>query len=197
MCENYYCHSVSYKPEWLSENNWIIEYNCEIKPYSIYKGIFKINNINKCSILLSKQFLYQMNELKNILLPIIFRYNISKKNSIMLSIFITENKLDIDSKKDNLFFIKIKLNCKFIEIIHSFNSNIIQKKIKSNKLYKFDIHIENNYDLLLIHEKIDQLLDEKFLCDEKFENDKCYFLNLLIEMNDNLDNNSYFELNFE
>ena len=24
MCENYYCQSVSYKPEWFSENSWNI-----------------------------------------------------------------------------------------------------------------------------------------------------------------------------
>ena len=42
ICENYYCQSVSFKPEWFSETTWTINYVCNKKPYIIDKGILKI-----------------------------------------------------------------------------------------------------------------------------------------------------------
>ena len=59
ICDNYYCQSVSFKPEWLSEASWSITYNYQdsIKPYIIDKGILKINHVYNFDILFSKKLL--------------------------------------------------------------------------------------------------------------------------------------------
>ena len=78
ICENYYCQSITYKPEWFSESNWNIEYsysNTEKiqKPYSIQKGIFRIENIHMLTnvkLFLCKKLQIDVEEIKNISIPI-------------------------------------------------------------------------------------------------------------------------------
>ena len=75
QCNNYYCQNVSFKPEWLSESAWEITFNHnQIKPYIIDKGILKINNVNKFKLLLTKKLILYFNEVRNISIPINFKY---------------------------------------------------------------------------------------------------------------------------
>jgi hypothetical protein len=205
MCENYYCQSVSFKPEWFSEASWKIEYNIEKKPYIIDKGIIKINNTEKFNLLLSKKLLIDFNENKNISIPINFKYYIP--NIINIYIIFSNKELllndmsNLDIKSNDFFFINLKAEKNKISVINSFDSNIIDKKIKSKRNNKFIIDIENNFNLLLLNESV---IDHKL---KNIYNYKCVkqntidlnklFLSLYIVSNNNILNKDFIELNFE
>jgi len=207
ICENYYCQSVSFKPEWLSENSWNInykylydDYNLK-KPYTIDKGILKIKDVSKNNILLSKRMFVNFSDIKNISIPINFRYNLNNNSKISLYILLSDNELLLNTDKDiifnNLFFINLIFTKKYIYISNSFNTHIIKKKIKSNKINIFDINIENNYNMLLITEKLLSVFEEKYLCNFSFDENKEYYLHLYIKNENDLYNNQFIELNFE
>ena len=215
ICENYYCQSVSFKPEWLSENNWNISYNYlnksvesfeSIKPYLIDKGILKIKNTNPFCILLSKKLLTNFNDIKNISIPINFKYNLMNNSNIDLYIIFSNKEFLINnillsmkenSETNNCFYIKVSFKKKNLLLTHSFDSAILKKNIKSNKIYTFDIELENNYNMMLIKEKIINILEEKYLLQYNINNDINYYLKLYIISSNKLNENEYLELNFE
>ena len=120
ICDNYYCQSVSFKPEWFSENNWIINYCTDTnkKPYIIDKGTLKLKNIEFTKIILSKKLLINFSDIKSISIPLIFKYNILKLDNKNIDIFlIISNKtfkieyIDklIEHKDEILFHIHLNL----------------------------------------------------------------------------------------
>lgn len=141
ICDNYYCQSVSFKPEWLSESTWNINYNYledNKKPYTIDKGILKIYNVEKFELLFSKKLLIDFNLIRNISIPINFKYFMTNNNSLDLFFIFSNVELQLDNLKDlntnnNLFFIKINFIGNKINIFRSFNDKIYSKKIKSKK----------------------------------------------------------------
>ena len=210
VCENYYCQSVSFKPEWLSESVWDISYDYleDKKPYLIDKGILKISEVNKFSICFSKKLLIDFNQLKSISIPINFKYNLFLNKNIDIFIIFSNNKLstkDINQSNDIfnrsiIFSINIKLLRKKIFIYRSFNDILITKKIKSKKINTFDINIENNLNILLITEKLHNNLkisyEDKYLYNHIF-GEKDLYINLFIKCENQLLKNEFIELNFE
>ena len=83
VCENYYCESISLKPEWFSENSWNITYdywdnkNDNFKPYNIEKGIIKISNTPAFRLVISKKLHIDLNYLESIKIPIRFKCNLN------------------------------------------------------------------------------------------------------------------------
>ena len=104
LCENYYCHHISFKPEWLSENSWNIEYNNDNKPYIIEKGILKIKNFHAFDLLLSKKILIHFDKIS---IPINFKYNINENINLLIIFSKIELSLDIIHDINN---IKIKVS---------------------------------------------------------------------------------------
>jgi len=213
ICENYYCQSVSFKPEWFSETTWTINYVCNKKPYIIDKGILKIVESTPSQIMLSKKLLINFNEIRNISIPIIFKYNLLKSDSNNIDIFIIfSNKiLNIDDmnnlnkqKDDNenaqsssaLFYIHLNLLRNIVYINHSFDTKIVKKKIKSKKANIYDITLENNFEMLLLTEKISKLNDEKYIINYSFTEDKEYYLNIFVK-NNGIKKKEFIELAFE
>ena len=109
---------------------------------------------------------------------------------------------------NNIFFINLKLLYKKINIYRSFNDILIEKKIKLNKIFKFEINIEYNFNLLLINEilfndhNIKKYENKYLLNFNKNENElklnvNDIYLNLFIVNNNNLGENEFIELNFE
>jgi hypothetical protein len=208
VCENYYCQSVSFKPEWLSESIWDISYDYleDKKPYLIDKGILKISEVSNFSICFSKKLLIDFTELKSISIPINFKYNLFLNKSIDIFIILSNNKLctkDINEKKETFIFsINMKLLKKKILIYRSFNDTLITKKIKSKKINTFDINIENNLNILLITEKLHNntkiSYENKYLHNYTFgEKDKDLYLSLFIKCENPLFKKEFIELNFE
>jgi hypothetical protein len=228
ICDNYYCHSVSFKPEWLSENSWTIKYKYLsiqnelknssesisdnlyeiIKPYIIEKGILKIKKSLKNNLLLSKKLLINFDELRNIIIPINFKYNLNNNSKINIYIIFSSNNLsnnfENNNEKDLLlnldkesFYINLILLKRKFYLSNSFEQNIIKYNIKSNKIYSFITNIENNFNMLLINETINNIFDKKYLYNFTFNENKEYYINLYIKTENNLTNNEYIELNFE
>jgi hypothetical protein len=278
ICENYYCQSVSFKPEWLSENTWNIEYkyinniennnfnikvnndfkneldnkltndlnnqlnnelnnqlndelnnqinddlnnklndeinnllNNEInndkninKPFIIEKGILKIRNSLKNQIILSKKLLINLNDIKNLLIPINFKYNLKNLSSINFYIIFSNkeynlcnNLLFLKENNDKHFYVKITFNKKNVLFSNSFDTIIKKYKLKLKKIYRFNINLENNYDMLLVNKNLINVFDEKYLIPFHFDNKSHYYLNLLINTDSNLSKNEFLELNFE
>jgi hypothetical protein len=209
ICDNYYCQSVSFKPEWLSEASWNITYNYKesIKPYIIDKGILKINNVYNFDILFSKKLLIDFNDVKYLSIPINFSYNINKDNSIDVYIIFSNKELvleNIDELKpqDDLFFIHLNLYKNKLFINRSFNDKISTKKIKSKKINSFNIIIENNFKILMITEKlfnnhIKNIYEEKYINNYNFQNYNCLYLSLYINNKNGISNNEFIQLNFE
>ncbi len=225
MCDNYYCQSVSFKPEWFSESSWIIYFNYtkknenkindnfiiddnEKKPYVIEKGIIKIINVPAFDLLLSKKLLVDFNEVKYISVPINFRYNIQNDNEYNIYI-IFSNKLLLLNSINNLndisndyFFINLKLYKNNCIIYRSFHDKIINKKIQSKKINTFSIDLENNLKIFLVSEKLynnnnNNIYEGKYLNNSNFEIENNFYLNILIKSKNNLIENEFIELNFE
>lgn len=218
ICDNYYCQSVSFKPEWLSENNWNISYihlnenldtnlNTNLdtkssKPYIIDKGILKIKNTHSFNLLLSKKLLVNFNDVQHISIPINFKFNLTNNSDINLFIIFSNKELLINNileqiNNEESFYIKLLFKKKSISLLHSFDTNILKNNIKSNKIYTFNIDLENNYNMMLIKEKIDNILNEKYLFQYNINATNNYYLNLYIDIKNNLNENEYLELNFE
>lgn len=204
ICDNYYCQSISFKPEWLSESTWNItfKYDLQNKPYLIDKGILKIEGVNKFELLLSKKLLIDLNEIKNISIPINFKYDLNSKNKLDLFIIFSNKLLTVDNIKEellskNVFFICINLLKNKINIYRSFNDKIITKKIKSKNINTFDLNIENNFKILLVTEKIINIYEEKHLNMNNFDNYEELYLNLYIKNDNSLIKKEFIELNFE
>lgn len=213
ICENYYCQSVSFKPEWFSETTWTINYVCNKKPYIIDKGILKIVESTPSQIMLSKKLLINFNEIRNISIPIIFKYNLLKLDSNNIDIFIlfSNRILNIDDmnnlnkqKDDNedsllsssLFYIHLNLLKNIVYINHSFDTKIVKKKIKSKKANIYDITLENNFEMLLLTEKISKSNEEKYIINYSFTEDKEYYLNIFVK-NNGIKKKEFIELAFE
>jgi hypothetical protein len=217
MCENYYCQSVSYKPEWFSENSWSIDYKLliddnnqkiklnENKPYKLNKGLLKISDTLDFDLILSKQLLINSNEIKHFLIPINFKYFII--NNIDLYVLFSNNLLklnniDLQLKNDNIFFIKLSLYKKKINISRSTDNNISEYKIKSKKNNLFNILIENNIDYLSINEELIQNEKSKTQINNYIKifditNNNLYLSILIKNKNNLIENNQYIELNFQ
>lgn len=209
ICDNYYCQSISFKPEWLSESTWNITYNYEKeeeKPYIIDKGILKMHNIIKFDLLLSKKLLIDFNEIRNISIPINFKYNLSNTNNLDIFVIFSNSVLLIDNineliPSNNLFFIHMSIFKKKITIYRSFNDKVITKKINPKKINTFIITVENNFNILLITEKIfnnlNNIYEEKYLNMHNFDNYNELYLNLYIKNENGLIKKEFVELNFE
>jgi len=209
ICDNYYCQSVSFKPEWLSEASWNITYNYQelIKPYIIDKGILKINNVYNFDILFSKKLLIDFNDFKYLSIPINFSYNISKNNNIDVYIIFSNKELLLENinelkPQDNLFFIHLNLQKNKLFINRSFNDKISNKKIKSKKINSFNIIIENNFKILMITEKlfnnnIKNIYEEKYINNYNFQNYNSLYLSLYINSKNGIIENEFIQLNFE
>jgi hypothetical protein len=215
ICDNYYCQSVSFKPEWFSESSWNIDYKYDLnekddinkKPYHIDKGIIKINNVSSFDLLLSKKLLIDFDEIKNISIPINFKYNIEKKNEYNINI-IFSNKLlllndinNLDTNNTDIFFINLKIFKKYCFIYRSFNDIIIKKKLNTNKINTFLINLENNINILLVSETLYNnnkinIYENKYL-KNNFNYQNNFFLNILIKSKNNICDNEFIELNFE
>jgi len=163
MCENYYCQSLSYKPEWFSDSSWNIDYDENIvKPYKIEKGTFILNNSN--NVVLSKKLLVDFNEINKISIPLQFKYSTCDKIQVTLYFF---NKLlflkdinDINEiDKKSIFYIKLELKNNKIDIFNSIQKKNISTMINSDNLYCLDIEFENNNPLFKIKEEIKSLHD--------------------------------------
>lgn len=212
ICENYYCQSVSFKPEWLSESTWNITYNYleeeKIKkPYLIDKGILKISNVNKFELLFSKKLLIDFNQIRNISIPINFKYYLTNNNSIDIFFIFSNNQFELNNlnslntNDNNLFFIKLNFIANKINIFRSFNEKIFTKKIKFKKINTFIISLENNFKILLVNEKLYNnkfkiLYDEKHL-NNNFDNYDDFYLNLYIRSKNGFLKKDFIELNFE
>jgi hypothetical protein len=177
------------------------------KPYIIDKGILKIKNVQKFDLLLSKKLLINFEEIDKISIPINFKYDIETRIDfyiIFSNYKITlENINKLNLTNDNAFYINLTFLKKKIFISHSFNNNIIKKTINPNKINTFDLNLINNFNLLLIEEKlynnnINKIFSEKYFkmfnCDES--ND--IYLSLFIKPKTNIYlDNEFLELNFE
>jgi len=211
ICDNYYCQSVSFKPEWFSETTWTIKYISDKKPYIIDKGILKIIESMPSQIMLSKKLLIDFNEIRNISIPIIFKYNLLKidNNNIDIFIIFSNEILNIDDMnnlnkfKDNnednintLFYIHLNLLRNIVYINHSFDTKIIKKKIKSKKANIYDINLENNFEMLLLTEKFSKSKEEKYIINCSITQCKEYYLNIFVK-NNGIKKKEFIELAFE
>ena len=257
MCENYYCQSVSYKPEWFSENSWNIEYKlknnnthldknsiesiesieiyekmiqCENplkletknekityninKPFTLNKGLLKISNTaikehiipSDFDLILSKQLLININEVKKFFIPLNIKYYLINQINIYIIFstnLLTLKNLDLQSNLDNIFFIKLLLSKKNIMISRSINNNSRIHKIKTTQNNIFNISIQYNTDYLLINEELIRnnsknkiKIDNSIKMFDTLNNN--LYLSIYIENKNNLiENNQYIELNFE
>jgi hypothetical protein len=224
VCDNYYCQEVSFKPEWLSELTWGIDYNYNhndndndndndnehYKPYKPYKidkgGILTITDAPSFNLLLSKKLLINFNEIKNIIIPINFKYNV--RDEISIHIVFSNKKLSLNDvinldKSDNIFNIfnifniNLKLFKNKIIICRSFNDVIINRKIKSKKINYFNINLENNCNIFLIKEKLNNIYEDKYLNQFNLDENNEYYLNIYINSKKNISNKEFIMLKFD
>jgi hypothetical protein len=177
------------------------------KPYIIDKGILKIKNVQKFDLLLSKKLLIDFEEIDKISIPINFKYDIETRIDfyIIFSNYIVnlDNINNLNLSNDNAFYINLTFLKKKIFISHSFNDKIIKKSINPNKINTFHLNLINNFNLLLIEEKlynnnINKIFSEKYFKMFNCDHSNNIYLNLFIKPKTNIClENEFLELNFE
>lgn len=205
VCANYYCQEVSFKPEWFSELTWTIEYdyiNNNTKPYKIEKGILTINDTKPFNLLLSKKLLINFNEIRNISIPINFRYIINDEINISIifsnKLIFLKDIINLDISCNDLFYINLKLLRNKIIIFRSFNNNIIKKKIKSKKINSFKINLENNFNILLITEQLlNTKYEEKYIKPFNLDENNEYYLSILVNSKQPISDKEFIMLHFD
>jgi hypothetical protein len=175
------------------------------KPYVIDKGILKIENTKKFYLLLIKKLLINFNEFKYLSVPINFSYILH--NKIEMFIIFSNNQLILEDihhlkEKNNLFFINLIFLKNKIIIYRSFNDKIITKRIKMKKINSFHLTIENNFNVLLLTEKlcknnITSIYEEKYLNMFNLDNLNDMYLSLYIKSDNNIQDKEFIQLNFE
>jgi hypothetical protein len=212
VCENYYCESISLKPEWFSENSWDITYdyfdnkNNNLKPYNIEKGIIKISNTPAFRLVISKKLHIDLNYLESIKIPIRFKCNL---NSDLYILAIISNQIynldrintinEIKSNSDELFYYQIKLNNKKITLNRSYDNKFISKKIKADLPYIYNIELNSNNNFFKINEMLVNNNKKKMINHDsiKFFYNENMYLTIYIYSRDDITNNEYIELNFD
>jgi hypothetical protein len=206
VCDNYYCHSVSYKPEWFSESTWNIDYlsDNQKKPFTIDKGVLKIKDTSIFNMILSKKIFMDIDEIKEIHIPLHFKYNILKDHCIYISILFSNtllllNDIDItDTHTLNFFSINLILLPNRLMIKNSFD-----ERINMNTLNTYIVTMENNLDFILIHEKLytdrykNIAYENKYLESSTIQFSDNLFLSIYIKTNNHLSAEEYIELHFE
>ena len=187
ICNNYYCNSISLKPEWFSESSWSISYNISNKPYFIDKGNLIIGNKNNTSnipifkLILSKKLLIE--DFNSFSIPINFKYFLNEIEIFIIfsnKIINLDNIIDIDNS-NHIFYIKLHIKNNHINISRSFDKKNTKKKIKNKKNNTFIIELEKKNNVILINEtfysKLKKIYNEKYI---KFNN---YEINTNLESN--------------
>jgi hypothetical protein len=147
-------------------------------------------------------------EIRNIIIPINFKYHLNNDSKVSIYIIFSSNNLSENFENSNekdlilnidkeSFYINLILLKKKIYLSNSFDSNIDKYGIKLDKIYSFIINIENNFNMLLINENLNNIFDKKILYNFTFNENKDYYINLYIKTENNLNNKEYIELNFE
>jgi hypothetical protein len=111
ICENYYCNSVAYKPEWISDSYWEIDYNYEIDklPYNIEKGKLLLKDVKKFDILLSKKVFIELDKINSFSIPINIKYNLLNNNDIDIFIIFSDKILTLDTLNNTFNSINLNL----------------------------------------------------------------------------------------
>ena len=204
-CYDYYCQNISYKPEWLSEKDWNIEYMYKNinKPYNIDKGILKIKDVDEFNLLLSKKLLLNTIDNNNISIPLKFKYNINSNINIYIlftnkNIYINDilNIEDgIEYINTNFFYIKLMLCNNKINISNSVNNEELTNYINDN-VHFLDIDLKyDDCNLIIIKEKLDNLLEEvKFTKNINFDIINNFYINFYINNINVISKNEYLDL---
>jgi hypothetical protein len=208
MCENYYCQSVSFKPEWFSETSWAIDYKINnkisddleisyIKPYIINKGIIIIKNTPKFDLIFSKKLLLDFNEKVNFSIPINFKCCL--KNPLNIYIIFSETNLDLKNVNQSLFYKHLKIFKKNIFIKNENHENNIAipfrafsdtDPTRNSEGYKFSISKKIKYnkyhkfEMILESDNNSIIIDESlYYKEKKYYNEKYV---KILEFNENL-----------
>ena len=213
VCENYYCESISLKPEWFSENSWNITYdywdnkNDNFKPYNIEKGIIKISNTPSFRLVISKKLHIDLNYLESIKIPIRFKCNLNNDLYILAIISNQIYNLDrintiheIKSNSDELFYYQMKLNCKKITLNRSYDNKFISKKIKKDLPYIYNIELNSSNNFFKINEMLVNNNKKKMINHDSikfFYNENMYLTIYIYSRDGTINNNEYIELNFD
>lgn len=212
MCENYYCQSVSFKPEWFSETSWTIDSKVNnkisercgeddleisnIKPYIINKGILIIKNTPKFDLILSKKLLLDFNEPVNFSIPINFKCCL--KNPLNIYIIFSEDCLNLKNFNESLFYKHLKIVKKNIFIK---NENCQNNTVGSMRAFldadPLDLPkvVEATKDLMIPTEKLEGC---KFLISKKIKYNKYHKFEMILESDNNsivIDESLYYKKN--
>lgn len=178
------------------------------KPYLIEKGILKIKNSLKNNLLFTKKLFINFDDVRNIVIPINFKYKLYNDSKINIYIILSSKNLSENFENNNekdlilnidkdSFYVNLILYKKKIFLSNSFEQNINKSNIKSNKIYSFILNIENNFNMLLINETLNNIFDNKYLYNFTFNENKDYYINLYIKTESDLNSKEFIELNFE
>jgi hypothetical protein len=149
MCENYYCQSVSYKPEWFSENSWNIDYNLKNNNMHIDKNSAELREMyekiirHKNPLELEKEY---EKIISNINKPFTLNKGVLKISNTMTNDHIIPLNIDLILSKQLLinevknFF--VPLNFKYY-LANELNIYII---FSTNLLTLKNLNLESNLD---------------------------------------------------
>ena len=129
-CNNYYCHPVSFKPEWLSHSNYI--FHKDKTNFKIEKGILEIEPSDKVELLFYKKLDLDSSTPHEFQIPFHFQFH----SSFPLSFYI---------------FITSNFHFNTISSLQSFLSNK-SKNINNNIFYiKCNLYNQHNFEITYSH----------------------------------------------
>ncbi len=146
VCDNYYCQSIHYKPDWISKQfyNFIVDDNTK---YSIDKGILSLLPSSSISLFFEKKLNIDFS-IYEFILPLHFK--IHYPSPLHLFILLTPTPItspDISSILSNQnshdsFFSHLIFDKNTFQIQYSNLNTSFQGKIHSSKKYIYTLHFQ-------------------------------------------------------
>ena len=163
ICDNYYCQSVSFKPEWFSESSWTIDYK-----YNIVDSRKNISNDNTKNVIIKDIQIDDENiNSNNLEKPYFIDKGILKINNVHSFDLLLSKKLLIDFNE-----------IKYISIPINFKYNIDNDN-------EFNIYIIFSNQLLLLNtiDNLNNINDDYFYINLKLSKNNCLIFR---SFNDNI-----------
>jgi hypothetical protein len=146
VCDNYYCQSIHYKPDWISKQFYHFLVDKDTK-YTIDKGTLSLLPSPKISLLFQKKLNID-SSIHEFILPIHFHFDSS--NPLHLFILLTPSPItspnisDLNSLKNSShsFFSHLIFEKNIFDIDYSNIDTSFHGKIHSSKKYIYTLHFK-------------------------------------------------------
>lgn len=143
-CNQYYCQSISYKPEWFSPTYYSISSHPHTQ-FSLQRGHFHLLPSSLTQLHISKKLSFDPSIIQEFEIPLHFQINY--QFPLSLYVLFSQNPLSLEDCNSlnfsNTFFIHLLFQDNSFQLSYSHFDKIFKGKIHPNKSYLLSLLIQN------------------------------------------------------